>query len=292
MSEIFAFKRITINKIFTEKLTRSELIVLIFMSRFMKKESFCYLRNKKVAECFNVSYDNIRKAKTSLKKKGLIKADGYKVSFVEEGKSFVPFPSVFIDFLSSNSFTAAQIKALIFIVKTDYEKSINKYGNKFYLSKAKFNRDTGSSQAVILKILRLLVRNNMLIEHSEKFEKHISWYSNLHIQNKALIKHAWEENFKKIQTSDKSKGSENSRKRGQKLSELLGSKNCRYKGQKYSANRGQICSQIKETEGKKDNPKQIDEKNDDVLPKDNKDECNAILQKLMKEIKGKADIPM
>jgi hypothetical protein len=256
----------------------------------MKTKGYCHVRNKRIANTFNVSHENISKAKSSLKAKGFIKIDGNNISLPDSKSGYIPIPKLFIDFIVLNQFNAAELKALIFIAKTDYEKKTKTYGNRFYLSKTKFQRDTFSSPAVALKIIRLLIKNNMLTELNEKFENNISWYANLRFQNRVILERSWKLNFNNGKTWKKGECPNNYTEEGLNQPTNTGSKNCREMGQRESSNGGQKCSEIKDKTNKKIDTAIADGKiNEEALAK-KKEECNIILQQLMKQVRENANI--
>lgn len=280
MSEIFALKRTTIQIIFTNKLTRCETLILLYVSRYTKKEGYCHVRNQRIASTFNVSKENIKKAKSSLKSKGLIKIEGNKITLTNSSTGYVPLQRSFIDFVAVNRFTAVELKALIFIAKTDYEKKSDVYGNRFYLSKSKFNRDTGSGPAVVLKVIRLLIKHNMLIELDEKFENNISWYSNLNFQNKTVIKREWKLNFNGGNSWKKGERSKKCSEMGQNQWGAGGSKKCREIGQNQASNEGQIRSEIKNNTKEKIDRPDNDKEETGESPTRDVNACNVIIEEM------------
>lgn len=283
MSETFALKRTTIEKIFTNKLTKCETLILLYVSRYTKKAGYCYVRNGKIASTFNISPENIKKAKSSLKSKSLIKVEGNnRITLPDNGKGYVPMQKSFIDLVIVNRFTAVELKALIFIAKTDYEKKSEVYGRRFYLSKSKFNRDTRSGPAVVLKILRLLIKHNMLTELDQKFENNISWYANLQFQKKVIVKREWKLNFNGGKSWKKGERSKKCSEMGQNQWGTDGSKKCRGIGQNQASNEGQIRSEINNnTKEKIDKPVNETEKTCRSLTSDSDvDACNEILERM------------
>jgi hypothetical protein len=238
----FNLYRSTINIIFENRLSKNEILILLYLSRRVENaEDLVYFENNVLAKNFNVSVENIKKAKYSLKKKGVIFVEGYSVSITKEGGA-VPFENSFFNFVSANCFTAAQLKALIFIVKTSHQVFNDK--KICYISKTKFKRDTGSGPAVILKVLRMLCAKKMLVDMKAKNHKKIAYYRNLSFAGKgALIvtESKWKLNFNGGKTWKQ--GSSNKCKNRGQIDAKDGSNNCSDAGQKTAIKEGQISSE-------------------------------------------------
>ncbi|MBN2865091.1 MAG: helix-turn-helix domain-containing protein [Thiotrichales bacterium] len=253
----FNLHRETIKIIFENKLSKNEILILLFVARRMGNSGEkVYFQNARVAKNFGVSPVNISKSKSALKKKGFIIVDGYFVSMKQLGSS-IPFENEFFNFVSNNSFSAAQLKALIFIGQTSHQ--VRKDKKTCYISKTKFNRDTGSSQAVIIKVLRMLCANKMLVKMKVKTEANVDYYRNLSFSGKGglvVTKSQWKINFNGGKTwkkgcSDKCKSRcevvndnrSNNRSDAGQIEATNGLNNCSDIGQISSMKAGQISSQ-------------------------------------------------
>ena len=237
----FNLNRETIKIIFENKLSKNEILILLYVARRMENGGEqVYFKNALVAKNFGVSSENISKAKSALKKKGFIFVQGYYVSFDQSGTS-IPFENVFFDFVSKNSFSAAQLKALIFIVRTSHEVRNDK--KICFISKTKFNRDTNSSPAVILKIIRMLCRHGLLVNMKKKTERKVLYYRDLSFKNaKSLLvsESKWKLNFNNGRAWKKGESS-CCQNRGQKNLNS-GSNNCSEMGQISSIKGGLKCA--------------------------------------------------
>lgn len=254
----FNLHRETIKIIFENKLSKNEILILLYVARRMGNSGEkVYFQNARVAKNFGVSSVNISKAKSALKKKGFIIVDGYFVSMNQLGSS-IPFENEFFKFVSNNSFSAAQLKALIFIGQTSHQVRNDK--KICYISQTKFNRDTDSSPAVILKVLRMLCANKMLVKMKAKTEAKVSYYRNLNFSGKGahiVTEPKWKINFNggkvwKKGSSDKCKTTSqtdysvkesNDGSYAGQIGATNGSNNCSDIGQISSMKAGQISSQ-------------------------------------------------
>ncbi|MEA1989418.1 MAG: hypothetical protein U9N57_09485 [Pseudomonadota bacterium] len=163
----FKFYRKTINEILNLKLTKNEILVTLYILRNTSDNSKLIINNDVIAKLFDVSTDNIRKAKTLLLKTNIInndfsiKTDKTKTS---NGTGFIQVPYSFFDFIIRNKrFRATELKVLTYLI------NLNKTGY-IYLSSSHISKTAHINRRTSTATIKLFIKMDLLTDLKTKME--------------------------------------------------------------------------------------------------------------------------